>query len=123
MSTYDEFYAMALEVLNDPDLRSEAKITYKGEPVIADPTKPWEQTSKPVTRDVYCFYSKLKNAMVNGTVVMTGQKVALIQLAVPEASLMTASWLDGKNKTWVVKQVEPIELNDKVIVYKLLLGV
>lgn len=122
MSVYDDFYQMALEMLSDPEIRSEATILVPS--VAVDENKPWKLTpDQTITEEpVYCFYYKAKNNMVNGTVVQTGQKTVLVQSETSEASLNQSQWRDAANVVWVVKAVEPIEANDKIIVFKILLG-
>lgn len=122
MSTYDEFYQMAQEMLSDPDICSNAQILVSTD-APADPSKPWEPPGTITTvKDVTCFYYKPKNNMINGTVISTGQKAVLVQTDVPEASLLLATWRDAANKDWVIKTFEKSELNDKPIYYKLLIG-
>lgn len=121
MSTYSEFYEMAQEMLSDPDICSTAKILVPN--IEPDPSKPWElPDSTPTSHDVTCFYYKPKNNMVNGTVIVTGQKAVLVQTEVPEASLLLATWLDASGKEWQVKTLEKAELNDKPIYFKILIG-
>mgnify|MGYP006961867478 CR=1 FL=1 len=121
MSTYDEFFEMAQEMLGDPDIFSQAEILVpSSEP---DPSKPWELPGSTSTiHSVTCFYYKPKNNMVNGTVIVTGQKAVLVQTEVPKASLLLATWKDANGDEWQIKTFEAIELNDKVIYYKFLIG-
>ena len=122
MSTYDEFYEMAQEMLSDPEICSNAVIKVPAsEP---DPNKPWElpEDNASTTHDVTCFYYKPKNNMVNGTVIVTGQKAVLVQTEIPEASLLLATWVDAAGKEWQIKTLEKAELNDQPIYYKLLIG-
>lgn len=122
MSTYDEFYEMAKDLLSDPDICSNAKIIVTAEGP-ADPSRPWELPSAiKTTHDVTCFYYKPKNNMVNGTIIATGQKAVLVQTDVPEASLLLATWKDAAGKEWQVKTFEKTELNDKPIYFKFLIG-
>lgn len=122
MSTFSDFYDMAQDMLSDPDICSTAKLIVT-EPGVGDPSKPWEQPGAVKTNyDVTCFYYKPKNNMVNGTVIATGQKAVLVQTEVPKASLLLATWVDSDLKEWQIKTSEDIALNDKVIVYKLLIG-
>ena len=123
MSTYDEFYQMAQEMLSDPDICSKAQILVSSD-APPDPSKPWEPPGTiNIVKDVMCFYYKPKNNMINGTVITTGQKAVLVQTDVPEASLLLATWRDAANKDWVIKTFEKAELNDKPIYYKLLIGI
>lgn len=122
MSTYDDFNEMAQELLSDPDICSNAVIKVK-DPT-PDPTKPWKlPEDNPVTsHPVTCFYYKPKNNMVNGTVITTGQKAVLVQTDVSKALLLLATWVDAEFNEWQIKTFEAIELNDKPIYYKLLIG-
>lgn len=123
MSTFDDFYEMAKEMLSDPDICSNAQILVPVDAPPPDPSKPWElPVSGPEVHDVTCFYYKPKNNMVNGTVIATGQKAVLVQTDVPEASLLLATWVDAESNKWQIKTFEKIELNDKPIVFKLLIG-
>jgi hypothetical protein len=122
MSAYDEFYEMAREMLSDPEICSHAKLLIKGTGP-QNPSKPWEPPKVETTvHDVTCFYYKPKNNMVNGTVIATGQKAVLVQTEVSEASLLLATWKDNAGKEWLIKTYEKVELNDKPIYYKLLIG-
>lgn len=119
--TFDDFYSMAQEMIEDPETRSEASILHITK--IKDPNKPWELESTTTTEEpVYCFYYKAKNNMVNGTVIQTGQKTVLVQTNTSEASLNSCQWKDHNSRVWVIKAVEPVELTDIVIYYKILLG-
>lgn len=121
MSAYDEFHQMAEEMLSDPDIRSQAEIEVA---TLATPEdKPWAAGPGQTTRrPVFCFYYKAKNAMVNGTVIQTGQKIALVQSPLPEATLRSATWVDNNDKRWKIVTTEPVDLNDKTIYTKILLG-
>lgn len=122
MSTYDEFYQMAEEMLSDPEIRSQAEIEVATLDAPVD--KPWAAGAGQTTRHpVFCFYYKAKNSMVNGTVIQTGQKIALVQSPLPEATLRSATWVDNNDKRWKIVTTEPVELNDKTIYTKILLGV
>lgn len=121
MSAYEEFYQMAEEMLSDPDIRSQAEIEVATLDAPVD--KPWAAGPGQTTRHpVFCFYYKAKNAMVNGTVIQTGQKIALVQSPLPEATLRSATWVDNNDKRWKVVTTEPVDLNDKTIYTKILLG-
>lgn len=121
MSAYDEFYQMAEEMLSDPDIRSEAEIEVATLDAPVD--KPWAAGPGIIARHpVFCFYYKAKNAMVNGTVIQTGQKIALVQSPLPEATLRSATWVDNNDKRWKIVTTEPVDLNDKTIYTKILLG-
>ena len=123
MSTFDDFYEMAKEMLSDPDICSNAQILLPVAASLPDPSKPWElPVSEPEVHDVTCFYYKPKNNMVNGTVIATGQKAVLVQTDVPEASLLLATWVDADSNQWQIKTFEKTELNDKPIMFKLLIG-
>lgn len=122
MSVYDEFYQMAEEMLSDPEIRSQAEIEVATLDAPVD--KPWAAGPGQTTRHlVFCFYYKAKNSMVNGTVIQTGQKIALVQSPLPEATLRSATWVDNNDKRWKIVTTEPVELNDKTIYTKILLGV
>ena len=121
MSAYDEFYQMAKEMLEDPETRSSA--TLKLVTIDAPVDKPWAAGPGQVTSyPVFCFYYKAKNSTVNGTVIQTGQKIALVQSPLPEATLRSATWVDNNDKRWKVVTTEPVDLNDKTIYTKILLG-
>lgn len=122
MSTYDEFYEMAQEMLSDPDICSLATILVPD--TAPDPSKPWKlpDGNASTSHDVTCFYYKPKNNMVNGTVITTGQKAVLVQTDVSEASLLLATWKDAAGIEWQIKTLEKAELNDKPIYFKLLIG-
>ena len=121
MSTYSDFYEMAQEMLSDPDICSNAEILVSS--AVPDPQKPWELPEAIVTtHGVTCFYYKPKNNMVNGTVIVAGQKAVLVQTDVPKASLLLATWRDADGVEWQIKTLEAIELNDNPIVYKILIG-
>lgn len=123
MSTFDDFYDMAKEMLSDPDICSNAQILVPVDAPPPDPSKPWElPVSEPEVHDVTCFYYKPKNNMVNGTVIATGQKAVLVQTDVPEASLLLATWVDANSNKWQIKTFEKTELNDNPIIFKLLIG-
>lgn len=120
MSTYDDFYQSAKEVLSDPDICSKAWVVLIAR---ADPNKPWEGASGSVSElAVSCFYYKPKNGMVNNTVIKTSQKAVLFQCELPGATLETAQWKDAAGILWSIKSVEAVELNDKVIFYKAIIG-
>lgn len=122
MSTFDDFHQMAQEMLSDPDICSNAQIVLSSQ-APADPSKPWELPGTVTTVvDVTCFYYKPKNNTINGTVIGTGQKAVLVQTDVPKASLLLATWRDAANNDWVIKTLEVVELNDKPIYAKLLIG-
>lgn len=122
MSTFDDFFEMARDMLSDPDICSNASIVTTAEGP-ADPNRPWEQPSaNKTTHGVTCFYYKPKNNMINGTVIATGQKAVLVQTDVPEASLLLATWVDAQGKEWQIKTFEKNELNDNPIYFKLLIG-
>ena len=121
MSAYDEFYQMAKGMLEDPEIRSSAtlKLVVMDAPV----DKPWAAGPGQVTSyPVFCFYYKAKNSTVNGTVIQTGQKIALVQSPLPEASLRAALWEDANGKQWKIKTTEPVEVADKEVYTKVLLG-
>ena len=121
MSAFDEFYEMAQEMLSDPETRSEAVIEVAT--IDAPVDKPWAAGRGQTTdHPVFCFYYKAKNSMVNGTVIQTGQQIALVQTSLPEATLQSAIWADKSGKRWKIKTTEAVQIADKTVYTKVLLG-
>lgn len=119
MSVYEDFYNMAFEMLNDPEVAFDAKLVIRTQ---VPGASPWEPEFTEVSHDVKCFYYKPKNGMINGTVIQQGQKGLLIQAPVPEAQLITAEFIDHDGKKWVVKTVEGIGLQNKPVIQKVIIG-
>lgn len=119
MSLFDEFNQMAFEMLNDPEVASDATLVIS---TIVEGANPWEPGFQDQTHNVKCFYYKPKNGMINGTVIQQGQKGLLIQAPVPEAQLITAKFIDHTGKQWAIKAVEDIVLQNKSLVQKVLIG-
>lgn len=118
MSIATEFYQMAKEMLDDPEIGCDASVTIK----IQNPNKdkPWEPTIIDQHVPLRVFYTKAKNGMVNGSVVLAGEKVCIAYppIGISLEHLQTCAFIDHTGRKGVITAVEPVTVgNQTVIVY------
>lgn len=118
MSIASEFYQMAKEMLDDPEIGCDASVTIK----IQDPAseKSWEPQFIDQHVPLRVFYTKAENGMVNGSLVLAGEKVCISYppIGIGLEHLQTAIFFDHNGNKGVVNAVEPVTVgNETVILY------
>lgn len=104
MAMYDEFLAMAKEMLDDPEIGADCNVVITTT-IVPDPTKPWIKESADVAKPVRAFRSSQKNKMVDGSLVGAGEAAFISyppEGGIPKEQALGATFVDGFGKRWKI---------------------
>lgn len=104
MAIYDEFLAMAKEMLDDPEIGADCSVVTTAT-IVPDPAKPWIKETVNVTKPVRAFRSNQKNKMVDGSLVGAGEAAFISyppEGGIAKEQALGSTFVDGFGKSWKV---------------------
>lgn len=122
MSIASEFYEMAKSMLDDPEIGCDAQLFVKVQ--VQNPAKSWEPSIVDQPIPLRVFYTKAENGMVNGSLVLSGEKVCITYPpeGVALESIQTSRFVDHIGVKGVVNAIEPVTVGNETVILYLKVG-
>lgn len=122
MTIASEFYEMAVEMLDDPEIGFDGVIQL--ESMSHDAEKPWNVTKAVENVSIRLFYTDQKAGFVNGSPILKGEKVFLCYA--PEGYnfgvIEGSGFTDHTGRKWKINATEVIGAGNVDIVYYIKIG-
>lgn len=115
MTIASEFIEMAKEMLDDPEIGFDGVLVAK---IRVKTDKAWAPTIQDQEIPIRLFYTKAIGGMVNGSLVVQGEKVFIAYEpdSVSLADCVGAAFVDHTNARFTINAVEPIGAGNETVI-------
>lgn len=122
MSIASDFFDMAVEMLDDPEIGCDGVLTVRTE--VENPSKPWEPTFTDIQVPLRVFYTNMNKNTVNGSLILAGEQVFITypKEGIQTMNLQACPFVDHMGKKWSVNAVESTTTGNETVILTIKVG-